>query len=259
MIPSENHDTELLAGAGSAVEVVGRNSRGRFVFACEHASNQVPTTIHLGVDANVLNSHAAWDPGAVMVARLLAKRLDATLVAARFSRLVCDCNRPPDANDFCTVRTEIHEIPGNVGLSSAERAARSAALYEPFHASLAEQIERRLVDGIRPILVTIHSFSPTWNGVHRGVELGLLHDSDPRLVDALLPRAAAITGLRTARNQPYGPEDGVTHTLQRHALPAQLPNVMIEIRNDLIASLGTQQRIADGLAVLLARGEAAMA
>jgi len=253
MTPFEHHDTDGLAGAGPAVEIVGQHSQGRFVLACEHASNLVPDSIQLGVDASVLDSHAAWDPGAVMVARRLAERLDATLVAARFSRLVCDCNRPPDADDFCTVRTEIHAIPGNAGLTQAERAARSAALYTPFHDCLAGQIERRLDAGIRPILVTIHSFTPIWNGVPRAVELGLLHDRDPLLVDALLPHVMAFTGLRAARNQPYGPEHGVTHTLQRHALPLQLPNTMIEIRNDLIATPETQQRIADGLADLLVR------
>ena len=58
------------------------------------------------------------------------------------------------------------------------------------------------------------------------------------------------------RNQPYGPEDGVTHTLRFHALPLGLLNVMIEIRNDLISDrseqVGMARRLADYLQEALA-------
>ena len=42
--------------------------------------------------------------------------------------------------------------------------------------------------------------------------------------------------LNTLRNEPYGPEDGVTHTLKLHGLSNGVLNVMIEIRNDLVAT-----------------------
>jgi predicted N-formylglutamate amidohydrolase len=54
--------------------------------------------------------------------------------------------------------------------------------------------------------------------------------------------------LVVGRNQPYGPEDGVTHTLRLHALPLGLLNVMIEIRNDLIQTLDDQVAWAERLA-----------
>jgi hypothetical protein len=48
--------------------------------------------------------------------------------------------------------------------------------------------------------------------------------------------AAASTGLeRVFRNYPYGPADGVTHTLKKHGLTREIANVMLEIRNDLIS------------------------
>ena len=85
-------------------------------------------------------------------------------------------------------------------------------------------------------MVTVHSFTPVYFGKPRAVELGLLHDEDSRLADAMLDHASRIPHRRVERNQPYGPADGVTHSLQVHALERGLANVMIEVRNDLLCS-----------------------
>ena len=63
----------------------------------------------------------------------------------------------------------------------------------------------------------------------------------------------------TEANEPYGPADGVTHTLRRHALPRRLPNLMIEIRSDLIDTPPAQARIASALAELVRHGVGALA
>jgi predicted N-formylglutamate amidohydrolase len=52
---------------------------------------------------------------------------------------------------------------------------------------------------------------------------------------------------------PYGPEDGVMHTVERHAAPSGLLNVMIEIRNDLIAQPTDCTKMANYLADWLAQ------
>jgi predicted N-formylglutamate amidohydrolase len=90
-------------------------------------------------------------------------------------------------------------------------------------------------------------------GKQRDVEIGILHDADSRLADPLLA-AAAGGPYRVARNEPYGPEDGVTHSLRLHALPYGHRNVMIEIRNDLIGDEDGQRVVAGYLADLLLRG-----
>ena len=50
------------------------------------------------------------------------------------------------------------------------------------------------------------------------------------------------------RNEPYGPDDDVTHTLQNHAIPANYLNVMIEIRNDLLSTSEACEVVAKSLA-----------
>ncbi|MGO7969365.1 hypothetical protein ACC720_39785, partial [Rhizobium ruizarguesonis] len=60
-----------------------------------------------------------------------------------------------------------------------------------------------------------------------------VQDEDSRLADLLLEAAAEAPLYRTERNKPYGPEDGVPHTLILHRLSNGLRNMMIEVRHDL--------------------------
>ncbi len=241
----------LAAAEGEAVGVDNPQGAGVALLVCEHASRRLPASVgDLGLDEQALSSHIAWDPGALAVARALAAHLDATLVHQRFSRLVYDCNRPPEAPAAMPEVSEIYEIPGNRDLSPAERYARTAALYVPFHDRIAAIIADRTAGGRQTVLVTVHSFTPVYLGKPRAVEIGILHDTDRRLADAML--AAAEGGpFRVERNSPYGPEDGVTHTLRLHGLPHGHLNVMIEVRNDLIADAVGQGVMADYLAGLI--------
>jgi predicted N-formylglutamate amidohydrolase len=224
------------------VSVVNAAGSSSVVLVCEHASGHIPDTYKgLGLSQADRMSHAAWDPGAMSVAQNLSKRLDAVLVASRVSRLVYDCNRPPDAVDAMPSRSEIIEVPGNRDLSQSERKARIAEVYLPFRAELQRVI--RCV--AHPVVVTVHSFTPVYHGELRPVEIGILHDSDPRLADAMLGAEHGTHNVQ--RNEPYGPENGVTHTLKEHAIRAGHLNVMLEIRNDLIETAAQQAVMADVL------------
>jgi predicted N-formylglutamate amidohydrolase len=231
------------------------------VVVCEHASCFIPEKFHdLGLAGDALKSHAAWDPGALAVAKGLSERLNATLVASGVSRLVYDCNRPPSAADAMPHQSEAFKVSGNVGLTAAQRQARVEEYYEPFRAALAETIAAKSA----PVVVTIHSFTPVYHGKTRAVEIGVLHDSDTRFADVLLDTASHHTDALVLRNEPYGPEHGVTHTLTEHALADGHLNVMLEIRNDLIQD-ATQQDVmaawiaswvSDALARLKSEGAA---
>ncbi len=229
-----------------AVEVINPLGAGGLVLVCEHASNRIPDEYGgLGLAPALRRAHIAWDPGALPVARELSRLFDAPLVAARLSRLLYDCNRPPEAPDAIPACSETHPIPGNAALDEGARSARITRIYQPFHAVLASTLaaSHRIITG-GPAMITVHSFTPVFHGRRRDVEIGILHDSDSRLADAMLEIAPGHSTHRVARNDPYGPEQGVTHTLRRHALPAGLANVMIEIRNDLIASADDQVKMA---------------
>ncbi|MBI1218435.1 MAG: N-formylglutamate amidohydrolase [Rhodobacteraceae bacterium] len=237
--------------------VEAQGAPGPVLLVCEHASNAIPAEYGtLGLGEDLRQAHIAWDPGALGLARGLARRLGAGLVHAPVSRLVYDCNRPPDAAGAMAERSEMHPVPGNAGLTAAARARRVAAVYLPFHDALHAEIARRLTLGPAPVIVTIHSFTPVWFGVPRAVEFGVIHDADPRLAEAVLGEARATLGLTCEMNAPYSAADDVTHTLKLQALPYGLLNVMLELRNDLIATEAAQEDMADRLAPVLARAVA---
>src|SRR4051794_1460937 len=93
--------SELFTEAdGEPVAGDNPDARGEVLIVCEHASRRLPARYgNLGLSEEALASHLAWDPGALEVARRMPKGLSATLIHQRFSRLVYDCNRPPEAPD----------------------------------------------------------------------------------------------------------------------------------------------------------------
>jgi predicted N-formylglutamate amidohydrolase len=227
------------------VQLVNSSGASSIVLICEHAAYAIPAVLdHLGLPVHLRQSHAAWDPGAMAVATRMSQRLDAILVAGTISRLVYDCNRGPDAPDAMPIRSEIIDVPGNADLSEVDKAQRIAQIYVPFHATLADVVART----VSAIIITIHSFTPAYMGKARSVEIGILHDADARLAEAMLAIAKDHTQAKVHRNEPYGPQDGVTHTLKEHAILGGHLNVMIEVRNDLITTKAAQIAMGDMIA-----------
>ncbi|MCB1388825.1 MAG: N-formylglutamate amidohydrolase [Rhodobacteraceae bacterium] len=237
------------------------DSPAGLVLICEHASNALPLDWpalggDLGLSEAAKVSHAAWDIGALGLARGLAARLapvagGAILVSAPLSRLAYDLNRAPDHPAAMPPKSEVHEVPGNRDLTPADRLARTEAICLPFHTTLAAEIARLVALGRRPALIAIHSFTPVYFGMARAVEFGVIHDDDQTLTMAVL-EAARGCGLDTRLNEPYSAAGDVTHTIRLHAVPLRLPNTMLEIRNDLIADAPAQAAMAERLAPVLA-------
>jgi len=242
----KNH---LLAGEEGAFIMVNGSGTSPYVLACEHAGNLLPKSLGtLGLSAEDRLKHIAWDIGAEGVARLLSKLLDAPLALQRYSRLAYDCNRPPESPDAIPEMSETTVIPGNKGLGAADKMARVEAIYRPFHTGLAHLLDERACAGMPTNLITIHSFTRTYKGKDRPVELGILFDRDSRLADKLI-KGFPKTDARL--NEPYGPRDGVLHTINLHAAPRGIKSVMIEIRNDLIATEREQNYWAQRLSLPL--------
>ncbi len=187
ILPTTGHTSGHGSTSQGVVEVINPSGRGDFVLVCEHASNAIPDDLNnLGLAAAVLDTHVAWDPGALAVARTMARLFDAPLVASAVSRLVVDCNRATDAPDAIPDRSETVDIPGNIGLDEDARRERFERYAAPFHDALSACLDARATRPRPPVLVTVHSFTPVYAGVRRDVELGILHDTDSRFADALL-------------------------------------------------------------------------
>jgi predicted N-formylglutamate amidohydrolase len=232
------------------IEITPRD--GSLVLICEHASNAFPPDWgDLGLTEAERSAHIAYDPGALALAEQLAILLDATLISAKVSRLIYDLNRPPHSSGAMPETSERHAIAGNRALPDAARIARTTAIYVPFHNAVRAHIAERLAARRVTQIVTVHSFTPVYFGAQRETEFGVIHDLDSDLAHAIVEIAQTTTSLKTELNQPYSAADEVTHTLALHATAMRIPNAMLEIRNDLIATSETQAAMAQTLAPVL--------
>jgi predicted N-formylglutamate amidohydrolase len=219
------------------------------VILCDHASNRIPEAYQsFGFADDALQTHIAWDPGALAVARLLSAKLDAPLFWPDASRLIVDCNRAADASSLIVVESEGRPVPANRGLSEEERSRRLANIHAPFHDAIDACLTRRMSSGWPTALIAIHSFTPVYLSKARPWQVGILFDDDRRLADPLISGLKADPTLTVGINRPYSPADGVYYTLGRHAGPRSLPAAMIEIRNDEIGDEPGQRVWADRLA-----------
>ena len=239
----------LQADEAHPAELINETGASPFVLICEHASNVIPKNLGtLGLNEIDLKRHIAWDIGAAGTARALSRLLDAPLILQRYSRLVYDCNRPPEQASAMPELSEIFEIPGNKNLSTADKMARVNEIHRPFQHAITDFLDGRAVNGTSAIPVSIHSFTKNYKGKDRVMELGLLFDRDAWLANQLVK---SFTGNNTQLNEPYGPKDGVMHLMNLHAAPRGLHHLMIEIRNDLIETEREQQQWAQRLSVPL--------
>jgi predicted N-formylglutamate amidohydrolase len=246
--------TCLLEGEEPPAVLVNGGGRASYVLVCEHASNRLPKSLGtLGLPGSELQRHIAWDIGAEKVARLVSRLIDAPLLLQRYSRLAYDCNRPPDSADAMPEISETTHIPGNRHLSPDDKLKRTREIYRPFHAAIADLLDHRAAAGARSMVVTIHSFTPVYKGKPRAVELGILHDRDRDLADKLVTSFPTVDA---RLNEPYGPDDGVLHTLNLHAAPRGLRHAMIEIRNDFLLDERGQVEWAERLTASLVHAAA---
>ena len=236
----------------SPVDVTNPGGLSPFVLLGDHAGRAIPAALgDLGVPPAAMDLHIAWDIGVSRVGARLSPLLDAPFVQQRYSRLVIDCNRKPDAPDLAPAVSDGIAIPGNVGLSAADLAARKAAIYDPYQAAIAALLDDRAARGLTTLLVSLHSFTPVMQGFARPWRYGVLHRADSALSDRVLALLRAELGDAAGDNEPYA-MDGRDNTIPLHADARGLDYLELEIRQDLIADDAGQARVAGFVAEILA-------
>ena len=239
---------------GDPVALENAVARGPVILVCEHASRVLPKSLGtLGLSEEALASHIAWDPGALAVSRLMAESLDATLLFQRFSRLVYDCNRPPESPAAMPEKSEVFDVPGNAGLDRAARDARTEALYLPFRDKLSALVKARIAEGRPPVIVTMHSFTPVYHGKTRPWHAGVLYGDAKEFGRALIAALEKETGLTIGDNEPYNIHPDEDYTVPVHADTRQLPGLLIEVRHDLIETRETVEQWGRWLTASLLR------
>lgn len=240
-----------------AVAVINADGAAPAVLICDHGGNAVPLKLaDLGLDPAARSRHIAWDIGIAAVGRALAARLDAPLVLPAYSRLVIDLNRDPEDPTAICVISDRTVVPGNRHLSEPDRASRIAEIFSPYHEAVAQRLDAHVTQGRRPMLISLHSFTPVIAGWgherhERPWHIGVLFDRDERLARPLLAALRARGDLVVGENQPYSARNGHGFSLAHHGEARGLPHVELEIRQDLIADPTGAARLAGIIAETL--------
>lgn len=244
-----NHTSLLHADEPAPFTILNEAASSRFLLTADHAGRQIPQVLGgLGVGAADMDRHIAWDIGIADVTRMLAKKLAAPAILQTYSRLVIDCNRPPAVPSAFPEVSEATSIPGNAGLSMAGRAARQAAIFDPYHAEIARLIAAR---DSRLVYIAMHSFTPVYLEAARDMHVAVLFNRNPRASHILAALLRAEPGLVVAENEPYQVSDATDYGVPVHAEARGLDYVEIEIRQDLIQNDNGREEWADRLARLL--------
>jgi predicted N-formylglutamate amidohydrolase len=230
--------------------VMGKERPGRWLVTCDHAANTVPPFVNggsLGLPDDEMARHIAYDIGAAGVALALAETLESPAIVSNFSRLVIDPNRGEDDPTLLMKLYDGTIIPGNRHAGPADLRQRLDGCYRPYHSALAELAARR----DDTVIVSVHSFTPRLRGrPPRPWQIGILHAADTRLARPVIERLRARPDLCVGENQPYGghlPGDAIA----RHVIAHQRPNILVELRNDLIDDEAQQTAWARFLAPIL--------
>lgn len=227
------------------------------VVSCEHAGNRVPAAYRRCFRGaqRALRSHRGWDAGALELARGFARRFRAPLLACTTTRLLVDANRSAHHPHVFSEWSRT--------LAPEERERVLESFWAPHRDGVEAALCERLGVG-RPVLhLSVHSFTPRFEGRVRKVDVGFLHDpARPR--ERTLVRswraglAARRPDLRLRLNAPYrGTADGLTTTLRRRLGRAYLglelevsqrfprggPSAWAGLRGDLVEVLEEVLRV----------------
>jgi predicted N-formylglutamate amidohydrolase len=251
-------NTQLLAAdEPPAVRVLRADGASDLFLTADHAGREIPRRLaRLGMLESELTRHIAWDIGIRGVTERLSAAFDAAAVFQSYSRLVIDCNRTPGVPSSIPEISEHTSIAGNLGLTDGDRAARIAEIFMPYHDRIAALLDARAAAGRRTVYIAMHSFTPTFKGESRAMEVGVLYNRDARLAGILLDLLRAEGDLTVGDNAPYAVSDLTDYGVPVHAERRGLAHVEIEIRQDLIADAAGEAAWADRMARLLRAADA---
>ena len=223
------------------------NSITPVLLVCDHASNRFPKSLGtMGLDYLDRLSHITVDIGSRATTESLAKQLNTTAILCQYSRLIVDCNRNISDNSAYLDKSDGVDIPGNQNLNNNEKEIRESEIYWPYHNAIDTQISRLKRQKVSPIIISIHSFTPVFNGNKREWEVGVLWDKDPTTARIFINKLTEA-GFLVGDNKPYSGKDPEDFTLDYHAETIGLPHVGIEIRQDLINHDDGVMRISNAL------------
>ena len=209
-----------------------------FIITCEHGGNRVPAPyrpLFRGQKA-LLDSHRGYDPGSLVMAKVLAGAFAAPLVSSTVSRLLVDLNRSIGHPQLFSAVTRA--APAEIRSQIVDEH------YRPYRTQAEHLITQAVARGHRAIHISSHSFTPELDGKVRGTDVGLLYHPARRGEAELCARwketlAALAPDLRIHRNYPYaGKGDGLTSHLRMRFTPGDYVGIELEVNQGIVFAAG---------------------
>lgn len=240
--PAGKKTLPRLISAGEPAPYRIENAKGAspFIVVCDHASNRIPASLGtMGLSKKDRQRHIAWDPGTDDIGRYLAKKLDATYVSSTWSRLVVDVNRGPDSPECIRAESDGTRIAVNETLGKAEKKQRIDEIFKPYHKALDKEIRRIARTRGRPVVLSIHSFTPEMGGQKRPWHIGVLWNKEEGIARKLIRNLRRNNpGMVVGANEPYSlrHKNYSKNTIGTHAEDNGYPYVIVEFRQDLVST-----------------------
>lgn len=228
------------AGRNGSAADCGSQASDRLVITCEHGGNRIPAQYHdlFRTRQAALDSHWGFDPGALTMARVLARTFAAPLVASTVSRLLVDLNRSPSNPRLHSdvIRKAPAEVRGHV----------LECYYQPFRVQAEHLVGQAIADRGRVIHISSHSFTPELDGKVRTADIGLLYDpARAGEVELCAHWKASLEAcapeFTVRRNYPYaGKGDGLTAWFRKRLPPDTYVGIELELNQKHVAPAARQ-------------------
>ncbi len=196
-----------------------------------------------------LKTHVSFDLGALKLASLLRQKVGGQLHSGSLSRLLVDFNRSPRHPQLIG--------PWGQRLTSIEQLKLIDTRYNTYRDRVFRQVQQAIANpGVeRVLLLSIHSFTPVWQGRARKTDLGILFR--PNIAKELamaqtlrnrLRETASFSKLNIHFNRPYR---GHTNCLSNEISDRYLGSrkfcaLFLEFNQNLLAnSVAQRKRILD--------------
>lgn len=208
------------------------------LITCEHGGNRIPAQYRqlFRPYQEWLNSHRGFDPGALTLARGLARTFAAPLLTATVSRLLVDLNRSISHPRLHLAM--IRNLPEPIRRAILER------YYLPYRHAVERLVSQAIAEGRQVIHISCHSFTPELNGMVRNADIGLLYNParpGEKALCACWKAALKVNApdIRVRRNYPYeGRNDGLTSTLRKQWPPEAYLGIEVEINQKFVTGPG---------------------
>ncbi len=201
----------------------------KIIISCEHAGNYIPKEYQylFQGQSDILQSHRGWDIGAYSLAKYLSRHLSAPLFEQKISRLLIEMNRSKSSQELFSAFTKMLD------------ESKKDALIQKYFNSYRNQVEKKINlfinEGFEVLHVSVHTFTPSMNGLERKVDIGIL--CDETFPNELAFSAAwkntlqtQLSDLLVLLNIPYnGADDGLTTYLRSKISPEKYLGIEIEI------------------------------